>query len=62
MSHTLHAYIDGDGWRVRDNDPETRALFGTDVLPMPFLKDTSAAKVVQTLKTLNPDAVVTVEA
>ena len=63
MTHKLHAYIDGDGWMVRDNDPETLALFGTDCLPMPFLKDTTDARVVEdVLRTLNPDAVITVEA
>ena len=54
VPHALTIYMDGDGWMVHDTDPEVMALFGTDTLPLPFLKATPAAMVMAALQDLNP--------
>ena len=56
--HILTIYLDGDGWMVKDNDPETLRLFGTDTLPTPFLRETPRHQVIEGRRHLNPDAFV----
>ncbi len=62
QTHNLEAYIDGDGWMCKDDSPESLELFGTDTLPLPFLRDTPASLVLSTLKELNPNANVAIRA
>lgn len=57
---TITLFIDGAGWMARDSDPETKALFGTDTLPLPFLKNVKAEAVRAVIQELNPDATVEV--
>ena len=61
FQHRITIWIDGDGWMSRDNSPETLELFGTDVLPTPFLRNTRASAVVSVLQELNPDAEIVVK-
>ena len=60
MTHIIELYLDGNGWMTKNNDPKFMELFGTDTLPTPFLKETKVALIVQTLETLNPNAVIKV--
>ena len=55
----IELYLDGDGWMSQDDNPETFDLFGTNILPLPFLKNTPASSVLSVIKKLNPDAIVT---
>ncbi len=56
--HTMNVFIQDGGWMVRDNNPSVVELFGTDVLPTPFLASTPVSMVINTIRSLNPDAVV----
>jgi hypothetical protein len=60
MQHRMEIYIaesDGlRGWMCRDNDPQTRDLFGTDTLPLPFMATAEAQTVIKVLTELHPDA------
>ena len=55
----IHVYLDGDGWMTQNvGHAETIRIFGTDILPTPFLKETPADKVLAVIRELNPDATV----
>ena len=65
MTHTMEIFTElaengSHGWMVKDNSPEVKELFGTDVLPLPFLAQTPAELVIFTLRERNPDAEITV--
>lgn len=58
-THEIHLYRQGGVWVARDNDPQVRALFGTDTLPTAFQDTVLGAEVSEAIKVLNPSAVIT---
>jgi hypothetical protein len=62
---SIEIFLDGEGWMSAElvdgkPSPEVTQLFGTHVLPLPFLKGARASEIVSTLQTLNPGVKITV--
>ena len=57
----MHLFIEDGYWMMRTDSPETKELFGTDTLPMPFSSQVRASQVYATVRELNPDAEITVK-
>ena len=57
----MHLFIEDGYWMMRTDSPETKALFGTDTLPMPFSEAIRPSQVYATVRELNPDAEITVK-
>ncbi len=58
QSERIRLFIDGNGWMMQTDSQETIDLFGTNTLPLPFLRATRAHVVLRTIMTLNPNATV----
>jgi len=56
----ITVYLDGapggqQGWMTDTTDPAVRELFGTSILPTPFLAGTPLTQVMETIRELNPE-------
>lgn len=58
QARSIRLFKTADGWMSTDSDPQVRELFGTDTLPTPFLASSPASAVYDTIRQLNPDAVI----
>jgi len=56
----LLLFVDGDGWMMKTDSHATFDLFGTYILPLPFLHSMPASSVLSVIQELNPTAVITV--
>ncbi len=64
MQNKIHLRLVSGLWTAETIGPkadETRRLFGTATLPTPFTAQSSGAKVLEAIKLLNPDSLVTIE-
>lgn len=57
---SIHLYRSNGFWVARDDNPETRRLFGTDTLPTAFTAEAEGPDVYAAICRLNPTARVTV--
>ena len=57
----MHLFIEDGYWMMRTDSPETKELFGTDTLPMPFSAQVRPSQVYATVRELNPDAIIVVK-
>lgn len=56
MKNTIEVFLEDGGYMTRETGNSALIeLFGTDTLPTPFLQDTPASSVIETLQRLNPD-------
>ena len=60
MKHTIELFIQGNSWVARHSDPQLKTLFGTDTIPTSFTRKALPETVLNAVKSLNPDRVVTV--
>lgn len=56
----IELYLEDGGWMTSTDNAETIEMFGTGVLPTPFLEGTPVESVVSVLQRLNPNAMVVV--
>ena len=60
MKHTIELFIQGNSWVSKHSDPQVQELFGTDTIPTSFTSKALPETVLNGVKSLNPDRVVTV--
>ena len=61
MKEHIFLYISGETWMMKTDCPKILGLFNTDTIPTAFTSACPAALVEKRIRTLNPDATITID-